>query len=98
MGLHQFSFDEALAVLSGMKRVAQELIVLDYASPLPLDFNGFTTRFFEVLGRGAHNANFKNSLRNGGIASLGGSLSMEMTHETIASDGVFTIVRYQSTD
>ncbi len=70
MGLHQFPSASGCLVLQEMKNIASEVIILDYAVPLPDNWDGLIVRIFEILGGPKHYTNFKSYIKNGGINAL----------------------------
>lgn len=95
MGLHQFTFDTALSIVREMQRISREMIIVDYASPLPDNHNGLTTRFFEILGGKEHNMNFKSYIANGGLHAFLPKLASQKILELTTNDNIFSIVKYQ---
>lgn len=70
MAIHQFSPETAEHVLHEMKRIAKNIIILDYRCPLPGGIYGSITRFIERLAGEEHNRNFKSFLNYGGIQAI----------------------------
>lgn len=93
MGLHQFQFTSGCMILQQMKRIAVEIIVLDYAAPLPDTWNGFIPRFFEILGGSEHNNNFRLFNINGGINSLIAKAGLKKNFEIITRNKIFMMVK-----
>jgi len=79
MAIHQFNPTEGLKVLTEMKRVAEKIIVVDYAFPMNSGFYGWFARTIEWIAGGEHMRNFKQYIKNGGIDSL---LSKTGLHST----------------
>ncbi len=95
MGLHQFPFALGCAVLQEMTNVAGEVIILDYAAPLPDNRAGLITRFFEFLGGHNHNTNFKLYIKNGGIDALINEIGLKKSFEKITKNKIFMIAKCQ---
>ena len=97
MGLHQFPFASGCTVLQEMHNVAKEVIILDYAAPLPNNWDGFITRFFEVLGGQEHYSNFKDYIQHGGINALIAAVNLVKIYETMTHNKIFTIIKCMKT-
>lgn len=70
LALHQFQPNLHLPVLSEMKRVANRIIIVDYAVPLPKNYAGIGSRVAEFLAGKEHNRNFKQYYRLGGLNAI----------------------------
>ncbi|MCK3682612.1 class I SAM-dependent methyltransferase [Maribellus sp. YY47] len=79
LALHQFDPDLRHPVLLEIQKVANKIVVLDYAVPLPGNYVGVASRVAEFLAGRDHNRNFKSYTRAGGLESIlpGNGLSIE---------------------
>jgi SAM-dependent methyltransferase len=93
MGLHQFPIASAYLVLQEMKNIASEVIILDYAVPLPNNWDSSIVRFFEILGGPEHYTNFKSYIKNGGINALIDGVNLIKTFEMTTSNKIFMIIK-----
>lgn len=92
LALHQFSPDLYKSILSEMKRVAQRIIVVDYAVPLPKNFAGFGSRIAEFMAGVEHNRNFKSYYKRGGINQILPDNGLTITKSILIGKGAFQIV------
>jgi ubiquinone/menaquinone biosynthesis C-methylase UbiE len=95
MGLHQFPLTSGCSILREMKRIAAEVIILDYAAPLPDTWGGFITRFFEFLGGREHFTNFKVYIKSSGINFLINEIGLIKSFEKITHNKIFMIIKCQ---
>jgi SAM-dependent methyltransferase len=93
MGLHQFPLSSGYSVLEQMKNIASELIILDYAVPLPDNWASSIVRFFEILGGAEHYTNFKSYIKNGGINALINRVKLIKTFELTTTNKIFLIIK-----
>ncbi len=70
LALHQFPSNQHSSILSEMKRVANKIIIVDYAVPLPKNYAGIGSRVAEFLAGGEHNRNFKHFYNLGGLTQI----------------------------
>ncbi len=93
MGLHQFPIASGYSVLQEMENIASEVIILDYAVPLPNNWGGLIVRFFEILGGPEHYTNFKSYIKNGGINALIDRVNLIKTFEMTTNNKIFRIIK-----
>ena len=93
MGLHQFTSAAAYLVLQEMKNIASEVIILDYAVPLPDNWDGLIVRIFEILGGQEHYTNFKSYIKNGGINALINKVNLIKSFELTTKNNIFRIIK-----
>jgi hypothetical protein len=67
MAFHQFPPENFAAILGEMKRVAQQIIIVDYAVPLPQNITGWGSRVAEFFAGREHHRNFRKFYRLGGL-------------------------------
>lgn len=70
LALHQFDPDLHSKILGEMKRVANKVLVFDYAVPSPKNYIGYGTKFAEFLAGKIHNRNFKHYCNLGGLEKI----------------------------
>nr|WP_319998838.1 class I SAM-dependent methyltransferase [uncultured Draconibacterium sp.] len=70
MALHQFEPGLHKIILAEAKKVAEKIVVLDYAVPLPKNYVGVSSKVAEFLAGIKHNRNFKSYSKAGGLASI----------------------------
>jgi len=70
LALHQFLPEMHSPVLNEMKRIANRIILVDYAVPLPVNYAGIGSRIAEFLAGKDHNRNFKDFYRLGGLNEI----------------------------
>ncbi len=91
MAIHQFSPTEGLMVLKEMKRVAARIIIADYAFPLDAGIYGWLARSIEWVAGGEHNRNFKQYMKNGGIASLLSKTGLHLKESYVHGKGTLMV-------
>jgi demethylmenaquinone methyltransferase/2-methoxy-6-polyprenyl-1,4-benzoquinol methylase len=70
LALHQFSPFQRTQVVKEINRVAKNLIIADYAVPLPKNLYGLFARFLELLAGPTHFKNFRSFYRQGGTEKI----------------------------
>jgi SAM-dependent methyltransferase len=92
MALHQF--DPALhsTILGEMKRVASQLIIVDYAVPLPKNYAGAGSRVAEFLAGKEHNRNFKQYHQLGGLNKILPANNLSIQKSVLFGKGAFQLV------
>ncbi len=70
MGLHEMPMEHRCTVLNELLRVGRDLLVVDYATPLPRNPVALGVRLIERGAGRAHNAGFHSFLANGGLVAL----------------------------
>jgi len=83
LALHQFSPEIRSPIIRELKRVAQKIIVVDYAVPLPRNFAGRVSHLIEFLAGRTHNKHFKQYYKEGGLNKI------LTKHELIVEKSVF---------
>mgnify|MGYP000986551660 FL=1 len=91
LALHQFPPDLYKSILSEMKRVAQRIIIVDYAVPLPKNYAGFGSRIAEFMAGVEHNRNFKSYYKRGGINQILPDNGLFITKSILIGKGAFQI-------
>jgi len=93
LALHEMPRESRLPVLKEMKRCAQELILIDYAAPLPKNLKGSILHFVEFLAGGDHYRGFKSYQQQGGLDKLITEAGLSITREDSSLDGGIRIVK-----
>lgn len=70
LALHELKDDLRMKILTEMKRISKEMIIVDYNAPLPKNFSGQVSRFIERLAGGSHYSGFKNYIERGGLLAI----------------------------
>lgn len=92
MAIHQFSTETGFAILHEMKRIAKEIIIIDYQCPLPGGFKGFVTRVIERIAGEEHNKNFNAYLRIGGLPEVCNKVDLVILNPII-NLSVFSVIK-----
>ncbi len=92
LALHQFDTDTGLKLLKDMKRIAKEILIIDYTSPLPANYYKQLIWFIEWIAGGDHFKNFKAYQKFGGIQTYLGQLSLHRTRETKKGKSIFSLL------
>ncbi len=92
LALHQFSPQLHLPILSEMKRVAQKIIIVDYAVPLPKNYVGLGSKFAEFLAGKEHNQNFESYYRLGGLPKILKANNLKIEKSVTMGKGAFQLV------
>jgi len=91
MAIHQFTPEEGLEVLKGMKRVSEKVVVVDYAFPQERNFYSRFTWFIEWLAGGDHYLNFRKYMAGGGIDPILGNAGLEIKERHLRGGGTIFI-------
>lgn len=92
LALHQFPPEVYTAILEEMKRVAQQIIIVDYAVPLPQNIVGWGSRMAEFLAGSEHFRNFRKFYRAGGLIKILPANNISIQRENYFAKGVFHFV------
>jgi ubiquinone/menaquinone biosynthesis C-methylase UbiE len=92
LALHQFDPRLHSPILSEMKRVAQRIIIVDYAVPLPKNYAGVGSRVAEFLAGKEHNRNFKQFYRLGGLKAILPANNLTIQKTVLFGKGAFQLV------
>ena len=96
LALHQFDPLLYKSILSEMKRVANKLIIVDYAFPLPQNYAGFGSKVAEFIAGKEHNRNFKHYCRLGGLNKILPQNQLEIIKSKFIGKGAFQIIVCES--
>jgi len=92
LAIHQFDTQTGLQILEELKRIAREILIVDYASPLPANYYRHLTLFIEWLAGGDHFRNFKTYQEFGGIDTYLEQLELNAINKSIKGKGIFSLV------
>ncbi len=92
MALHQFEPAFHSTVLGEMKRVANEIIIVDYAIPLPKNYAGLGSRIAEFLAGREHNRNFKQYYLLDGLNNILPANGLKIEKSVLFGKGAFQLV------
>ena len=93
LALHEMPPENRLPVLEEMKRCAGELLLVDYASPLPGNLKGCILHFAEYLAGGDHYRGFLSYQKQGGLDGLMDEAGLRSVAESSAIGGGIRVVR-----
>ncbi len=92
LALHQFSPELHAPILKEMKRVAQKIIIVDYAVPLPKNYTGYGSKVAEFLAGGEHNRNFKSYYKMGGLNEILKANNLKIEKSKLIGKGAFQMM------
>jgi len=92
LALHEMNPANRIPVLKELSRTAPQLLVADYATPLPASFAGWFTRMIEKMAGEEHYAGFRNYQDAGGLDSLLKEAGLKILEEHLVLGGIGRIV------
>lgn len=92
LALHQFDPNVHSPILSEMKRVANRIIIVDYAVPLPKNYAGIGSRVAEFLAGKEHNRNFKQFYKLAGLNAILPANNLIIQKSVLFGKGAFQLV------
>ncbi len=92
LALHQFDPKLHTPIIKEMKRVANKIIIVDYAVPLPNNYVGYGSKFAEFLAGKGHNQNFKRFCKLGGLNKILSSNGLQIEKSRFIAKGAFQLV------
>ncbi|MBN2636234.1 MAG: class I SAM-dependent methyltransferase [Prolixibacteraceae bacterium] len=92
LALHQFSTELHSSILNEMKRIADKILIVDYAVPLPKNIAGYGSKIAEFIAGIDHNRNFKAYYNSGGLNSILPQNNLKITHSEHFAKGAFQLV------
>ena len=98
LALHQFPPENYNSILGEMKRVAQQIIIVDYAVPLPQNITGWGSRVAEFFAGREHHQNFRQFYRAGGLKNILAENNLTIQHKVFFAKGTFLLVVCSGTD
>ncbi|MDF1550806.1 MAG: methyltransferase domain-containing protein [Bacteroidales bacterium] len=96
MALHQFQPELAVDIMLELKRIANEIVVIDYAHPLPKNRYGVITYLIERLAGKEHFSNFKKYQSLNGLSSIIEKSGLRIIDSKIRGNGIFVIAKCSS--
>lgn len=91
LALHQFKPEEYKPILAGMKRISKQIMIIDYAVPLPQNFFGYGSKAAEFMAGREHNSNFKKYYRAGGLETILFANQLNVFHTETFARGIFRL-------
>ena len=91
LALHQFDPKLHSVILNEMKRVANRIIIADYAVPLPENYAGTGSRVAEFLAGHEHNRNFKQYYKLGGLDKILPANKLSIKKSVLFGKGAFQL-------
>jgi len=92
MALHQFKPDLRNSILREAEKIADRIIFLDYAVPLPKNYVGVASKMAEFIAGIDHNRNFKSYYRDGGLDVILRDNGLEIKRSRLLGKGAFQLV------
>ena len=92
LALHQFSPELHQPILAEMKRVAQKILMIDYAVPLPKNYTGIGSQVAEFMAGVEHNRNFRKYYKLGGLNKILTENGLEIQKSVYMAKGAFQMV------
>lgn len=92
LALHQFSPDLRIPILDEIQKIADKVILLDYAVPLPKNATGLVCKIAEFMAGRSHNHNFKNYTLAGGLAKILPGNGYSVQKSQIIGKGAFHLM------
>ncbi len=92
MAVHQFESGLALSILKEMKRIATEVIIMDYNYPVPQGILRPIIYTIERIAGGDHYRNFKRYNKLGGMDYFTGESGLEITSDSLRGRAAFRII------
>ncbi len=91
MAVHQFEAETAVSILSGMKRIASKVIIVDYNYPLPQGTSSWLVTSIEKIAGVDHYKNFRRYIEKGGINYFIRESGLKSVAQVKRSNGIFII-------
>lgn len=91
MAIHQFRTALGIKILSGLKRISREIIIIDYAYPLPKNRYKTITYLIERMAGKEHFSCFKEYQAIGGISTIAKKAGITINDSKIRGNGIFII-------
>lgn len=92
LALHQFAPESYSNILGEMKRVAKQIIIVDYSVPLPQNITGWGSRVAEFFAGKETHRNFRQFYRAGGLKNILAENNLTIRHNTFLARGAFHLV------
>lgn len=92
LALHQFEPELHTVILGEIKKVADKIIIVDYAVPLPKNYAGVGSRIAEFLAGKTHNQNFRKYYLAGGLNKILPENGLSIQKSVFFGKGAFQMV------
>ncbi len=92
LALHEMNPANRIPVLRELTRTAGQLLVADYATPIPPTFGGWFTRMIEKMAGKEHYAGYCDYQAAGGLETIIGDSGLEILNEHSVLGGIGRIV------
>lgn len=92
LALHQFPPQLHTSILNEMKRIANRIIIVDYAVPLPKNYAGIGSKIAEFFAGKEHNSNFKQYYKLGGLNAILPANNLSIQKSVSFGKGAFQMV------
>ncbi len=92
LALHQFNPEQYNSILGELNRIANSIILVDYAVPLPQNFSGRGSRVAEFFAGREHFKNFNRFLRLGGLNKILPEHNLKIKKTNYMAWGAFQMV------
>ncbi len=96
LALHQFPPEYYQPIISEMKRIAERIVIFDYAVPLQNTILGYGVRAIEFLAGREHNRCFKAYCAAGGLTAILSNNDLEITAMHTMGKGIFSVAECQT--
>jgi SAM-dependent methyltransferase len=93
MAIHQFPIAVSLRLLRGLEQLTAELLLVDYACPLPGNFYKPVVFGIERMAGQTHFRHFKAYMQFGGLPAYLEQTGLLIGEERTAGKGIFTLVK-----
>lgn len=91
LAMHQFDPETGMKVLSGMRRIADRVIVADYSCPMQPGPAAWLSRTIERAAGGDHYRNFRMYMERGGLERLAEEAGLNIISQEERGEGAFTV-------
>jgi ubiquinone/menaquinone biosynthesis C-methylase UbiE len=93
MAIHQFPQNERIAILKQARRVASEILFIDYTSPLPENKFRHLVIMIERLAGRSHYQSFRHYQNQGGLSFYIEENNLSILEKKTTGRGIFTLVK-----
>lgn len=90
--IHEINEADRVEVLKEAQKIAKNLVIYDYRTPLPYNIFGLNIRLVEFLAGLDHHRNFRKFIQNGGLQPLLKEAGLQITTEKTNRTGVFKLI------
>jgi 2-polyprenyl-3-methyl-5-hydroxy-6-metoxy-1,4-benzoquinol methylase len=91
MAVHQFDPEQAITILSEMRKKASQIIIGDYSHHMRSGWGRNLAWVIEWLAGGDHYRNFRNYIRTGGLHFFASKAGLDIINQSVRGGGVFVI-------